>query len=176
MEAAAQTPLELNAIERLDTASDWLVRYGAFVLSNRDVAYLKDKLHIDGPVILWVQPLLDENDTLVQFRIKTSDYNYDIEALHRAEIGGQTYEYWMVQTSAQDWATPLNKCKFYITTLQKDGKRAILKKSTTYISKFETPNGAFFKFPEDDINKLYKLKAWLFPHCFPDSQLPNRKM
>ncbi|WOI35462.1 hypothetical protein [Tritonibacter sp. SIMBA_163] len=56
--------MEKSTIERLETATDWLVRNGAFVLDMRGRNFLKSKLTEQGPVLLWITAQVDQRHNL----------------------------------------------------------------------------------------------------------------
>ncbi|MDF3420644.1 hypothetical protein HKX54_06380 [Sulfitobacter sp. M57] len=176
MNAQNLSSLEKSAIERLETATEWLVRYGAFVLEMRGQSFLKSKLTEKGPVLLWVTPQVDTKDTIAQFRIKAGGYNYDIEAIYRETLNDQEFVYWVTHISAQDWATPLRGCRFHISTPQHDGKQTVLLSSERFIPSYKTAKGDVFTLPQDDLDILYKLRAWRFQTCFAGTDLAKTEV
>lgn len=174
--ANSLTPLEQQAVRRLDDTTDWLVKYGHFILENRDARFLKDKLFEEGLSQMWVTPLIDQNGRLAIFRIKDGGYNYDLEALHRAEVGGHLLEYWVAKVSPQDGVTPVQKCIFMIAEVNPDAKRSLLQTSNSFIPSFSLPGGAEFAFPQEDLSALYGLGAWDYPDCYPASDLPETEI
>lgn len=176
MTAQTLSPLETAAVERLDTATDWLIRYGAFIVRMRGKDFLKAKLTEQGPVLLWVTPQVDENDTIASFRIKAAGYNYDIEALYSATLGGDVFSYWRTHITAQDWATPQRGCRFHITRARTDGKQDVLVSSEQFIPAYKTASGTVFALPLDRLEMRYKLRAWRFPGCFEGTDLAQEEV
>ncbi|WOI35424.1 hypothetical protein [Phaeobacter porticola] len=168
--------MEKSTIERLEIATDWLVRNGAFVLDMRGKEFLKSKLTEQGPVLLWVTPQVDTKDTIAQFRIKAGGYNYDIEAIYRETLNDQKIVYWVTHITAQDWVTPLRGCRFHISTPQDDGKQIVLLSSERFIPSYKTAKGVVFALPQDDLDILYKLQAWRFPMCFSGTDLSKNEV
>lgn len=176
MNAGTFTPQERDALHRLDTATDWLVRYGAFVTMARGKDFLKSKLNQLGPVLLWVTPLVREQGRLADFRIKAAGYNYDIAAIHAREISGVEHIYWVTHASAQGWAIPYRGCRFHITRTEPDGKMAVMAQSDSFIASYKTASGEVFSLPLDDLKTLNDLRAWRFPECFEGTDLARTKV
>ena len=171
METHKPTDREIRAIALLDDAMRWVIRYGHFVLANRDAEFLRKKLIADWPVQLWVEPVIDTDGDLALFRLKFAGYYYDIRALHREAAGDETYEFWMTQVTAADFATPLRKCFFHVATVAKNEERTLVMEQDSFISAYETPEGSTVSLPVDNPALLYQMRAWRFPNCFPDSKL-----
>lgn len=173
MNAQTFKPTEIDALHRLDDATDWLVRYGSYVVAMRGKDFLKSKLHQLGPVLLWVTPLLDEADTIAEFRIKAAGYNFDISAIYRDVLGGDEYLYWVTHVSSQDWATPHLACRFHVTRTLDDGKGEMVQRSETFLPSIRTASGDLFELPLNDLKIRYALQAWEYPACFALTDLPT---
>ncbi len=162
--------------ENLQQASLWLIEDGVKVFSEKG----KDGLHrklVDGwGVLLWVDPWVETEDYLAQFRIKARGINYQILNMHREDVGNSLYEIWAVKIVAKSWSGEKNRSMFYVTeTDDKFGSRKIVEKSDQFIDTYSV-NGKGISIPTDDLNVLYELEAWKFPDNYRDSNLKNKKV
>ena len=174
------TELEFSAYDRLEKAMAWVIRYGIAVVRVRGGAFLASKLSEKFKVGQYSQPLIDRQDTFALFMIRARGYYYAIEVLHRQEIDGTLFKYWVVHASTPNRDsnddTPLHHCRFFVTEAKEDGSRVIVKRAEQYFPSYLTASGAQLVVPEIDLRVLYGLKAWQYPGCFPDSALPQHEV
>ena len=170
---------ERHAIGLLNKATDYLIRYGQFILVRRGHDFLSAKLIEEFPVQMWVRPMIHEEGHLALFRIKMGGYYFRIEAIHTERLHEVDYEHWVTHVTAQDYVTPLRGCIFHIASVRKveggnpaEAKRDILKRETTFIPEYRTEGGDIFRLPLSDPRVLFALQAWEYPACFAGTDLP----
>lgn len=169
--------LTARAIERLDAAQSWVITDGITTLKDHGPDAVKDMLFDRWTVLQRASPILDQAGIVAQFRLKARGISYDIQSLYQAAAGQGVYDFWMVQKSAADWAGGGAACTFVVTSAHSaTGRRAIVQSSPQFIATFETPDGETVTFPQDDPAVLYDLRAWQYPACFPDSDLPGQQV
>ena len=160
----------------LQQASLWLIEDGVKVFSEKGKDGLHRKLVDDWGVLLWIDPWVETEDYLAQFRIKARGINYQILNMHRESVDNNLYEMWVVKIVAKQWSGEKNRSMFYVTeTNDKFGSRKIVKKSDQFIDAYSV-GGKKVSIPTDDLNVLYELEAWEFPDNYRDSNLKNKKV
>ncbi|MFN3144071.1 MAG: hypothetical protein ACE368_01880 [Paracoccaceae bacterium] len=176
------TDQEKHVLGLLNRASEWVIRNGRFVLSQRGYDFLFDKLIDDFPVQLWVEPFVDEGDHIADFRLKLGGYYYDLETIDERSISGTVYEYWVIHIRSADWVTPLRLCFFYIvaypsgSSAGRNARREILAREGSYIPRYVTSSGEVFAPRVTDPVVLYRLRAWEFPLSFPGQDFASVKV
>lgn len=162
--------------KNLQEASEWLIGHGIEVVSEKGKSAIHRKLVDEWGVLLWVDPWIDEDGYLAQFRIKARGINYQIINLHKEQIGGTIYEFWVVKVVAKPWSGEKNRSMFYLTSTQsKSGTRSIVDKTDQFGSSYRI-NGYELSLPIDDVDLLYKLEAWEFSDNYQNSSLPDKKV
>lgn len=160
----------------LQQASLWLIEDGVKVFSEKGKDGLHRKLVDDWGVLLWIDPWVETEDYLAQFRIKARGINYQILNMHRESVDNSLYEIWVVKIVAKPWSGEKNRSMFYVTeTNEKFGSRKIIEKSNQFIDSYSV-NGKKVSIPTDDLNVLYELEAWEFPDNYRESNLKNKKV
>lgn len=167
---------ERKIATNLQEASEWLIGNGIEVFSDKGKSAIHRKLVDEWGVLLWIDPWIDEHGYLAQFRVKARGINYQIINLHKEQIEGIIYEFWVVKVVAKPWSGETTRSMFYLTSTQsKSGKRSIVEKTDQFWSSYQI-NGYEFALPIDDIELLYKLEAWEFPDNYQNSSLPDKEV
>ena len=167
---------ERKMAKNLQEASEWLIEHGINVFSEKGKSAIHRKLVDEWGVLLWIDPWIDEQGYLAQFRVKARGINYQIIDLHKELINGSIYEFWVVKIVAKPWSGETNRSMFYLTSSQsKSGKRAIVDKASQFTNSYQV-NGQEFTLPIDDLEFLYKLEAWEFPENYQNSSLPDKEV
>lgn len=160
-------------IRNMELASVWMIEEGVNVYSKSGKEGLEDKLFEWG-VQLWVDPWVEEDPYLAQFRIKGRGINYTIHNLYREKIGNSYYEYWLNKIVPSNWSGETQRSVFFITkTSDIYGFRKIIKRSDQFIENYRLINGIEFILTTTNKRILYILSAWNFPENYKNSELKN---
>jgi len=164
-------------IENMKLSSLWIVKEGVSVFFRDGKNGLHRKLVDEWGVQIWVDPWVETDRYLAQFRIKARGINYDIHNLHRETVGGDYYEFWLIKVAAKPWSGEVNRSVFLITkTKEIYGAREIVKQSNQFLGKYQVEEGEEITLPVDDLELLYDMQAWLFPENYRNSDLKDRKV
>jgi hypothetical protein len=137
--------------------------------------YIRDKIKDKGFTLL-TRPVIEEKPgVLVQINPRTESFVGEVMCLHREEIGGAFYEFWIVKYWHE--SKPIKNIYFAATTTSDLAKRREpLLVGSKYFNKVVISKEQVFRFPEDDLAVLYNLKAWQFPDAFAESNLRNKEV
>lgn len=162
-------------MSNLDAASRWLIEEGILTYTKLGKAGLHRKLVGEWGVLLWVDPWIESEHYLAQFRIKARGINYDIHNLHRKQVGNRYFEFWVSKIVAKDWSGEETRSVFYVVeTDDRFGARTIVLKSDQFIEEYQVEGEKRISLPTGDLNLLYKLEAWAFPQNYRNSELKDK--
>lgn len=163
--------------KNMGLASIWLIEEGVSAYAKGGKQALHRKLVDEWGVLLWIDPWVETEDYLAQFRIKARGINYQILNLHRNEIAGELYEFWIVKVVAKPWSGETNRSVFYVAkTDGVYGRRQILKTSDQFFDAFRVVDENVIRFPIDSLKLRYEMEAWEFPDNYRDSPLKDTKV
>ena len=162
--------------ENMNSAGHWIIREGVNTFSDGGKEAIHRKLVDDWGVQIWVDPWVETDRYLAQFRIKARGINYDIHNLHREKVGDVFYEFWLIKVAAKEWSGERDRSAFFVTkTDDVYGKREIVKESDQFIESYSGGN-KLIRLPLDDMELLYDMQAWLFPGNYKNSDLKNKQV
>lgn len=154
-------------------ASLWVVQHGIESYTQGGKEAIERKLMDEWAGQLWVDPSVGTARDIALFQIKGRGIYCDIQCLSRISSDA-VFEYWHVMLTGKDWAGVGKRCMFIVTqTNRVDGVRKIVHQSDSFFPSYKVRESVTVQLPLDDLQLLYKLKAWQFPECFPDSDLKN---
>lgn len=166
-----------KAVEDLNAASRWIIEEGIHVYSQQGKKGLDSKLFNEWIVRLYADPYLEELDHLARFIIKTRGIYHNIINVYREKVGGDYYEFWIVNVTGLDWSGVSNRADFFVTKTQAVyGIREILKQSDQFLPRYQVEGGREVVLPADDLRILYYLKAWLFPDNYRGVDVNDMKV
>lgn len=166
-----------SAVERLSKAARWLIENGIQFHHTSGDDLLRKKLVSEWGVQLWTKPQIDDGRYIAMFRIKAYGIYYMVQILHRKKIDNEFFEYVLIQASAKEWTSPLEKSWFLITSAtDSEGTRVILKDEEVFFQDFDTGKSENFSLPITDLQILYDLSAWLYPDSYPHSNLRKKEV
>ena len=86
--------------------------------------------------------------------------HYHILNLYRETLPGGIYEFWLVRVDLKHHKTSdTERSMFYVTRAgEVRGQREILHESDRFIERYEVAPGAYFDFPVDDMEVLWKME------------------
>ncbi|WP_157957904.1 hypothetical protein [Aliidiomarina celeris] len=163
-------------IENMKSAGRWTISEGVSTFDDGGKDAIQRKLIYDFGVQLWVDPWIETDRYLAQFRIKARGINYDIHNLYREEVDEEFYEFWLIKVAARDWSGENARSVFFVTrTSDIYGQREILVESEQFIESYLVA-GQEIQLPLDDMELLYDMQAWLFPDNYQNSDLKNKRV
>lgn len=168
---------ENKMMKNLDSAAVWVIEKGIPTFYDSGKKGIHRRLVDDWGVQIWVDPWVETDRYLAQFRIKARGIHYDIHNLYREKSEAYFYEFWIIKVAAEDWAGTKNRSEFIITRA-KDirGQREIIKRGDQFISTYTTDSGSEVSLPTDDLELLYDMQAWLYPESYINSDINNKKV
>ena len=166
-----------KAVEDLNGASRWIIEEGIHVYSQQGKKALDSKLFDEWIVDLYAAPYLEELSYLARFIVKTRGIYYNIINIYREEVGGDYYDFWIINVTGLDWSGVSNRAEFFVTRTQTVyGIREILKQSDQFLPRYQVKGGKEVVLPADDLVILYHLKAWLFPDNYRGIDVDDMKV
>ncbi|RUO17975.1 hypothetical protein CWE08_12125 [Aliidiomarina iranensis] len=163
-------------IENMKSAGRWIISEGVSTFDDGGKGAIHRKLIDDFGVQIWVDPWIETDRYLAQFRIKARGINYDIHNLYREEVDEEFYEFWLIKVAARDWSGEHARSVFFVTrTSDIYGQREILVESEQFIESYLVA-GQEIQLPLDDMELLYDMQAWLFPDNYQNSDLKNKRV
>ncbi len=163
-------------IKNMKVAGRWIISDGVRTFSTGGKNAIHRKLVDDWGVQIWVDPWVETDRYLAQFRIKARGIHYDIHNLHREKIDNGIYEFWLIKVAAREWSGEHERSVFFITkTRETYGQREILKESDQFIESYSVGEKEI-RLPLDDMELLYDMQAWLFPDNYKNSDLKDKKV
>lgn len=163
-------------IENMNSAGHWMIREGISTFADGGKEAVHRKLVDDWGVQIWVDPWIETDRYLAQFRIKARGINYDIHNLHREKVGDDFYEFWIIKVAAKEWSGERDRSIFFVTKTQDVyGQREIVKESDQFIESYSVVD-TLISLPLDDMKLLYDMQAWLFPENYKNSDLKNKQV
>ena len=128
-------------------------------------------------VQIWVDPWIESERYIDGFWIKARGINHEVINFYREIHQGIIYEFWVVKIDGKEWADVESRAEFYVVkTDAVYGKRKILKSHSQFIEEYEVVEDYSIKFPQDDLEVLYELQAWLYPANYVNSDLKNKRV
>lgn len=166
-----------QAVERLNGATRWIIEEGIHFYSQQGYKELNRKLRKEWILGLYTDPYLEEHDYLARFIIKTRGIHHNIINVYREQVGGDYYEFWIVNVTGLDWSGVSNRAEFFVTRTQAVyGTREILKQSDQFLPRYRVEGGREVVLPLDDLEILYYLSAWLFPDNYLGLDVDDMKV
>ena len=166
-----------QAVEDLNGATRWIIEEGIHFYTQHGYKALDRKLSKEWIVGLYTGPFLEEYGYLARFIPKARGIYHDIVNLHREQVGGDYYEFWVVKVTGLDWSGVSNRAEFFVTRTQAVyGIREILKQSDQFLPRYQVEGGREVVLPVDDLEILYYLKAWLFPDNYRGLDVDDMKV
>lgn len=164
-------------IKNLNAASIWLIEEGVHTFKKSGKNGIHRKLVDEWGVQIWVDPWIESERYVDGFWIKARGINHEVINFYREMHQGFMYEFWVVKVDGKEWADVKSRADFYVVkTDAVYGKREILKASDQFIEEYEVVGGYSIKFPQNDLQILYELQAWLYPSNFEKSKLKDKKL
>ena len=167
-----------QAVEDLNGATRWVIEEGIHFYSQHGDKALDRKMFKEWVVGVYGDPILEERGhRLARFVLKTRGIWHNIVNLHREQVGGDYYEFWVVKVTGLDWSGVSNRAEFFVTRTQAVyGTREILKQSDQFLPRYQVEGGREVVLPVDDLEILYYLKAWLFPDNYRGLDVDDMKV
>lgn len=167
---------KMKMMENMTSASLWIIQDGINVFSEKGKNGIHRKLVDEWGVQIWVDPWVETERYLAQFRIKARGINYDIHNLYREKAGRYFYEFWLIKIAAKSWSGESDRSIFYMTkTTDIYGHREILETSDQFFDSYKVDNRVI-RLPTNNLELLYDMEAWLFPDNYRESDLKDRKV
>lgn len=164
-------------IKNLNAASIWLIEEGVHTFNKSGKNGIHRKLVDKWGVQIWVDPWIESERYINGFWIKARGINHEVINFHREIYQGVIYEFWVVKVDGKEWVDVKSRAEFHVVkTDKKYGKREILKSSNQFIEKYNIVEGYSIKFPQDNLQILYELQAWLYPENYKNSDLKNKQI
>lgn len=164
-------------IKNLNSASVWLIKEGVYTFKKSGKSGIHRKLVDEWGVQIWVDPWIESERYIDGFWIKARGINHEVINFYREIHQGIIYEFWVVKIDGKEWADVESRAEFYVVkTDAVYGKRKILKSHSQFIEEYEVVEGYSIKFPQDDLEVLYELQAWLYPANYVNSDLKNKQV
>ncbi|MBL4865530.1 MAG: hypothetical protein JKY67_23035 [Pseudomonadales bacterium] len=164
-------------IKNLNVASVWLIEEGLYTFKKSGKNGLHRKLVDEWGVQIWVDPWIESERYIDGFWIKARGINHEVINFYRKKHQNFIYEFWVVKVDGKEWADVKSRAEFYVVkTDTVYGKREILKTSDQFIEEYEVDGEDSIRFPQDDLQVLYELQAWLYPSNFEKSKLKDKKL
>ena len=166
-----------EAVERLNGASRWIIEEGIHFYTQHGYKALNSKLFDEWILRLYAGPTLEEYNYLARFILKSRGIYHNIINLYREQVGGDYYEFWVVNVTGLDWSGVSNRAEFFVTKTQAIyGTREILKQSDQFLPRYQVDGGKEVVLPVDDLQILYNMKAWLFPDNYRGMDVKDMKV
>ena len=166
-----------KAVERLNGASRWIIEEGIHVYTQQGKKGLDKKLFDEWSVGLYAGPYVEERNYRARVAITTRGIYHNIMNLYREQVGGDYYEFWVVNVTGRDWSGVSNRAEFFVTKTQAVyGTREILKQSDQFLPRYRVEGGQEVVLPVDDLRILYNMKAWLFPDNYRGVDVNDMKV
>lgn len=164
-------------IKNLNLASVWLIEQGVHTFKQSGKSGIHRKLIDEWGVQIWVDPWIESERYVDGFWIKARGINHEVINLYREIHESIIYEFWVVKVDGKEWADVESRTEFYVVKADTVyGKRKILKSYDQFIEEYEVVGGYSIKFPQDDLQVLYELQAWLYPESYRNSDLKNKRV
>ena len=164
-------------IKNLNAASIWLIEEGVHTFNKFGKNGIHRKLVDEWGVQIWVDPWIESERYVDGFWIKARGINHEVINFYREKYQGVIYEFWVVKVDGKEWADVKSRAEFYVVkTDTVYGNREILKASNQFIEEYEVVEGYLIKFPQDNLQVLYELQAWLYPENYENSDLKNKQV
>lgn len=167
-----------GAVEDLNAASRWIIEEGIHFYTQQGAKALNSKLRKEWILGMYgVRPYLEESGYLARFIIKTRGIYHNIINVYREQVGGDYYEFWIVNVTGLDWSGISSRAEFFVTRTQAVyGIREILKQSDQFLPRYQVEGGKEVVLPVDDLEILYYLNAWLFPDNYRGVDVDDMKV
>jgi hypothetical protein len=163
-------------IENMKSAGRWVISEGISTFTNGGKEAIHRKLIDEWGVQISVDPWVETDRYLAQFRIKARGIHYDIHNLYREKIDDEFYEFWLIKVAAKEWSGERDRSVFFVTRTEDIyGQREILEESDQFIESYSVA-GKLIRLPLNNMELLYDMQAWLFPDNYKGSVLKNKKV
>ena len=93
-----------EAVERLNGATRWIIEEGIHFYTQHGYKALRGKLRKEWILGLYSEPSLEQSSYLARFIPKTRGILHDIVNVYREQVGGDYYEFWVVNVTGLDWS------------------------------------------------------------------------
>ena len=164
-------------VKNLNLASVWLIEEGVYTFKKSGKHGIHRKLVDEWGVQIWVDPWIESDRYIDGFWIKARGINHEVINFYREKYQDFLYEFWVVKVDAEEWSGIKPRAEFYVVkTDEVYGKREILKRSDQFIEEYAVDEGHLIRFPQDNLQVLYEMQAWLYPENFQKSKLKNKKV
>lgn len=161
----------------MELASTWIIEDGISSYYLDGVEKIKRRLIDDWGVQIWVDPWVDADRYIAQFRIKSRGINYDIHSLYRERVDRKFYEFWVSKISAKEWSGEKPRSVFFVTKADDiRGKRMIVDRSDTFIENYKVSDEYQVSFPIENLEVIYDMQPWLFPENYKGTSLSGVKV
>jgi hypothetical protein len=183
--AEANSPLtedeiKINAIKNLNGAARWSIENGImkYYRHDKDKMWIQEKTSDEWAVSIYSSPIIDSDQFMARFVIKTVGIYYELLAMERLDYNNSVYEYWVQKISGSELSSKIDwHCTFIVTRADDvRGKREILKEETQFFEPYQIDTSKILEFPVDDVESLFDLSAWLYPDSYKNSDLKNYKV
>ena len=160
--------------KNINSAGHWIIREGVHRFSEGGKQAIHRKLVDDWGVQIWVDPWIETQRYLAQFRIKARGIHYDIHNLYREKAGDDFYEFWLIKVAAKTWSGERARSMFFVAKTQDIyGKRTIVQQSDQFIESHSVGD-RLIRLPLNNMELLYDMQAWLFPQNYKNSDLNHK--
>lgn len=165
--------IEERMTENLEKSARWIMEEGVSVYTNHGRDVIFDTLLDKWGTQLWVEPLVDGERHLAQFRIKARDIRYQILNLYRTNVEEIYYEFWIARIEFGEDSRESRRTEFFVVkTKDIYGSREIVAESDQFISQFEVGDD-LISFPKDNLDLIYDMAPWLYPENYQYSDLDD---
>jgi len=149
-------------------AAVWLLENGMSEFKEKGLKVINRHLMDTWVTRLWGGgPSINSGSFIIYFSIGT----HSIECVKQVRSKGYIYEYWILKTKVPEWRS--ERDDFYITKTQDMyGTREIFHYSDQFFESYEV-DGVELKLPINDLEFLYKIKAWRYPESYKNTDLAD---
>jgi hypothetical protein len=168
--------LKAKFVENMKLASVWVIEEGVPVYESAGKEGVFRKLLDEWSVQLWVEPWVEDEKYLAQFRFRARGIRYQTLNLYREKVGDYYYEFWFNRITGEGWSGERMRTEFFITRTRGIAEsREIMERSDQFIESFEVGDRKIL-FPISSAELVYELEPRLYPENYKNSQLRDKEV
>ena len=165
-----------ESVRDMQICSQWLLTNGIqFTHENGGKAVWRHLVDTWAIALQHGEPSLDTKWDIAYFNIFTKGIDYQIQCMQRVAEKEFIYEYWVFNIRGAEWFSK-PRAEFYITKVKgKYGIREVVHSSTQFFDSYEI-DGVQLKLPVNDLEFLFKLKAWQYPRSYQGHEIADMEI
>ncbi|BCE01743.1 hypothetical protein [Marinicellulosiphila megalodicopiae] len=160
-----------NSLRNLNNSTQELILNGEDYYKKIGFSNLRKKMRDEFGTQLWAEPIIEEDDGIVNFYLKAFGIYFLIIGLDHIDSNGMKFKYWVVQKTSSGWGGDIFETNFFLSQ-NKNGENNYIYESNQFESLIRI-EGTDYSFNFKNIEYLYYLSAWKFPENYQNTELSN---